>query len=326
VEAATPEHFELRLLGCLPPKSCTVISKLAQLPATYAGLRGVAATGDDEAWVAGHERAEDDDSTLIARFFGDALEVLPALPGIAGEASNIDRGADELVGTTLDGWVFRLDGRGTPLSTSSVAFDVRDADTGPDGTTALVSDDGDVAVLPAGSTVAESLPRIEPIGAEPRSHPEIAVWRRDRMVVAGPDLRVRLFDGRSWRVIVDDERIRTEAVAVDASRVFVLPSRLPAMVLDEESGVWTSFEEDPAFFFANAITAAALGDGRFFVVGQSGHAAYFNGERLCALGRAAESNLADLSVSPSGRVVYAVGGNDGPGTPPAIVRYELPPD
>jgi hypothetical protein len=320
---AVPMRFDVRLLGCEPPPSCTVVGTVLRLPPTYRGLGSVAASDDDVAWLAGRERSTDDAATLVGRLSGEDFEVLPALPGIVRESTSIDVGRGEIVGTTLRGSIFRLDPNGELLSTSTVAFHVRDADTGVDGTTVLVSDDGDVALLAAGASRAEPLPSIVPRPGDPAFWPEVAVWNRDRIVVAGPDNQVRLLDGGSWRVIVDDPRIEAEAVAIDATRVLVQGARLEVAILDDERGEWTSYGE-LAFLVANAITATALGDGRFFLAGQSGHAAYFNGEKLCALGKTVDRNLGDVSASPTGRVVYAVGGNDGEGTPPAVVRYEVP--
>lgn len=319
-----PLVFGLRLLGCTPPKPCDAVGAIQPMPATYAGLRGIAAVDDDEVWLAGRDRAEDDTSTLVGRFGPGGFEPLPPIPGIRSESSNLDLLPDgSLLGTTVGGWTFRLATDGTVISTSSTGQQIRDADTAPDGTTALVSDDGDVALLAPGAATPEMLPAFDVDPRDPASRPRISIWSRDRILVRGPDRKVRLFDGTAWRVVFQAQDVELEAIAIDASHMLVQQKKLATMIFDETTDEWTPHEQ-AAFVLTNSIVATPFGDGRFFIAGQSGAAAYFNGERVCSLARTLEMNLSDLSVSPSGRFVWAAGDNDERNNSPLVVRYEIP--
>jgi hypothetical protein len=317
-----PHDFSIGLIGCsVGPKSCDVVANPLDPPPANFGLRGVATIDGDDAISGGTNRSPEDGRSLLLRTRGATVEELPPIDGISGTVANLELDGDTIIGAA-SGVVFRLDLEGRLVATASNAFAVAYLDTGEDGTTILLGSGGELASIAHGSMQIEAL---DPPDYGPTlpggDQPTIGVARAGNFVITGPDETVYAFDG-AWRELFSGEQI--DAVAADDRAFLIVPRRGEAILWDRAANDFRTIGQFS--ITQRATTALTLRDGRFLIVGQSGRAAYYNGERMCPLPFLTSLNLEDVDVAPDLSTAYAVGEVTPEDTPPAMWRFDLPTD
>jgi hypothetical protein len=312
-----PEPFDLRVDGCAkPPRSCELVVTLLSVGPASSALEGAAAISDDTVLFAGGPRSAQDPRDLFLELSPAGVRTFDEL-SIVGPIADLDLRGDLVIGAAGNR-VFTLDREGRLVKTATIAFSTVHLDTGFDLTTVALGRAGELAMFPANVTEPQAIVTPDYAAVPLDQLPRIAVAFADRMLLIGPDERLYRYDGSAWhRELPEVEGFA--AVAIDDRTMFAISDQDDPFVHD--GSAWRIAGDK----IHNDILkgTAAIGDGRFLIVGQTGRIAFWSGDRYCDLGSVARENLSDVDIAPSRRVAFIAGGiEDGPG--PAAVRLDIP--